>query len=98
MDELDYVTRTSSTTRVSSNDFFKLPMKMLGSQVGELVESRNAAYPVGSCVVAYTGWKELAVVDPEAHQGRQGMAMALPKVEMATNLPGDYQGRIFSAL
>ena len=42
---------------------------------------------MGSRLVAYTGWKELALVDPEAHQGRRIMAMALPKVEMAANLP-----------
>ena len=57
---------------------YKLPMTMLGSQVtsdfsailnchhsgqvSEVVDSRNPLHPVGSHVLAYTGWKELAVV------------------------------------
>jgi len=41
---------------------YKLPMTMLGSQVSEVIESRNPRFPSGSHVLAYTGWRELAVV------------------------------------
>ena len=33
-----------------------------GHQVSEVLESRNPRFPPGSYVVAYTGWRELAVV------------------------------------
>ena len=36
-------------------------------QVSEVLESRNPKFPPGSHVVAYTGWRELAVVH---HQHR----------------------------
>ena len=45
---------------------YKMPMTMLGSQVAEVIESKNPKYPPGSHVVTYTGWKEVAVVDPDA--------------------------------
>ena len=67
---------------------YKLPMTMLGSQVAEVVESRNSKYPVGSHVVAYTGWREMAVIDPDAHYDTYGKGpTALPKVSPAYQLP-----------
>lgn len=67
---------------------FKLPMTMLGSQVSEVLESRNPRFPPGSYVVAYTGWRELAVVDPDAGYDTYGKGPnALPKISPACNLP-----------
>ena len=67
---------------------YKLPMTMLGSQVAEVVESRNVKYPVGSHVVTYTGWREISVTDPDAHYDTYGKgANALPRVSRAFSLP-----------
>jgi len=67
---------------------YKLPMTMLGSQVAQVMESKNPKYPVGSHVVAYTGWRELAVVDPDAVYDTYGKGpTALPKVSPAYELP-----------
>jgi len=43
---------------------------MGGGSVGEIVESRNAAYPVGSKVVCAGGWQEYCVVSPDPAQMR----------------------------
>ena len=52
------------------------------------MESKNPKYPVGSHVVAYTGWRELAVVDPDAVYDTYGKGpTALPKVSPAYELP-----------
>jgi len=45
---------------------YKMPMTMLGSQVAQVLESRNSRFPVGSHVVTYTGWRDVSVVDPDA--------------------------------
>jgi len=67
---------------------YKLPMTMLGSQVAEVVESKNPRYPEGSHVVAYTGWRDLSVVDPDAVYDTYGKGpTALPKVAPAFQLP-----------
>merc|ERR1719384_1336062 len=61
---------------------------MLGSQVSEVIESRNPRFPSGSHVLAYTGWRELAVVDPDAQYDTYGKGpTALPKISPAYNLP-----------
>lgn len=52
-------------------------MNLIGSQVAEVVESRNSKYPVGSHVVAYTGWREMAVIDPDAHYDTYGKVMCV---------------------
>ena len=51
---------------------YKLPMTMLGSQVSQVLESRNSKYPAGSYVLTCTGWRELAVIDPDAHYDTYG--------------------------
>ena len=67
---------------------YKLPITMLGSQVAEVLESRNPKYPVGSHVLSYTGWREVSVTDPEADYDTYGSgASALPKVSPAFPLP-----------
>ena len=67
---------------------YKLPMTMLGSQVAEVLESRNPKYPVGSHVLSYTGWREVSITDPEAHYDTYGKGTnALPKVSPAFPLP-----------
>lgn len=67
---------------------FKLPMTMLGSQVAEVIESKNPRFPVGCLVVAYTGWRDRHVVDPEEDQSTYGEGpFALPKVSRAIDLP-----------
>ena len=69
---------------------YKLPMTMLGSQVAKVMESKNPKYPIGSHVVAYTGWREMAVIDPDAHYDTYGKGpTALPKVSAAIPLPDD---------
>ncbi|MFB7721848.1 NADP-dependent oxidoreductase [Nocardia sp. NPDC056100] len=45
---------------------FELGAALEGSAVGEVIESRSAAIPVGSTVSHFAGWRELAVVDAEA--------------------------------
>ena len=65
---------------------YKLPITMLGSQVAEVLESRNSRYPVGSHVLSYTGWREVSVTDPEAHSD-SNRAAGLPKVSPAFPLP-----------
>ena len=67
---------------------YKLPMTMLGSQVAEVMDSKNSKYPVGSHVIAYTGWREMAVIDPDASYDTYGKGpTALPKVSPAICLP-----------
>jgi len=67
---------------------YKLPMTMLGSQVAKVLESKNPKFPVGSHVIAYTGWREVAVVDPDAEYDTYGTGpTALPKVASAFPLP-----------
>jgi len=67
---------------------YKLPMTMLGSQVSEVVESRHPSFPPGSHVLAYTGWREFAVVNPEATYDTYGKGpTALPKISPAYPLP-----------
>jgi len=67
---------------------YKMPMTMLGSQVAQVLESKNSKFPVGSHVVAYTGWKEVSVVDPDAVYDTYGKGpTALPKVSPAFTLP-----------
>jgi len=67
---------------------YKLPMTMLGSQVSKVIESRNPRFPSGSHVLAYTGWREMAVVDPDAQYDTYGKGpTALPKISPAYNLP-----------
>ena len=45
---------------------YKMPMTMLGSQVAQVLESKNSRFPAGSHVVTYTGWRDVSVVDPDA--------------------------------
>jgi len=67
---------------------YKLPMTMLGSQVSKVIESRNPRFPSGTHVLAYTGWREMAVVDPDAQYDTYGKGpTALPKISPAYNLP-----------
>lgn len=44
---------------------FQLGEALEGSAVGEVIESRSAAIPVGAIVSHFAGWRELAVVDAE---------------------------------
>ena len=67
---------------------YKLPMTMLGSQVAEVLESKNSKYPVGSHVVTYSGWREISVTDPDSQSEASGKgANALPRVSPAFPLP-----------
>ena len=60
---------------------FKLPMTMLGSQVSRVLASRHPRYPVDSHVLAYTGWREVAALDPDKHYDTYGRGpTALPRV------------------
>ncbi|GAB0101661.1 NADP-dependent oxidoreductase [Nocardia sp. JMUB6875] len=44
---------------------FGLGEALEGSAVGEVIESRSSAIPVGATVTHFLGWRELAVVDAE---------------------------------
>ncbi|KAL7299154.1 hypothetical protein TKK_0007753 [Trichogramma kaykai] len=44
---------------------------MIGSQVGKIVESKNAAWPVGKRVVGNFGWVSHTVVNPDAPAAEQ---------------------------
>ncbi|MEU0545303.1 NADP-dependent oxidoreductase [Nocardia sp. NPDC005978] len=44
---------------------FELGAALEGSAVGEVIESRSAAIPVGTTVSHFAGWREVAVVDAE---------------------------------
>lgn len=44
---------------------FELDAALEGSAVGEVIESRSAAIPVGTTVSHFAGWREVAVVDAE---------------------------------
>src|SRR5687767_4623751 len=44
-----------------------LDQVMLGGTAGEVVESRNPGFAVGSKVVGYLGWQEYAVSRSEEH-------------------------------
>ena len=60
---------------------FKLPMTMLGSQVSRVLASRHPRYPADSHVLAYTGWREVAALDPDKHYDTYGRGpTALPRV------------------
>merc|ERR1712172_59398 len=75
---------------------YKMPMTMLGSQVSEVLESRNPKFPTGSHVLAYTGWRELAVVDPNAQYDTYGKGpTALPKSVRLTTFPMAFPGPSF---
>jgi len=67
---------------------YKMPMTMLGSQVAQVLESKNSRFPAGSHVVTYTGWRDVSVVDPDAVYDTYGKGQsALPKVAPAFQLP-----------
>ena len=56
---------------------YKMPMTMLGSQVAQVLESKNSKYPEGSHVVTYTGWRDVSIVDPDAVYDTYGKVLGI---------------------
>ncbi|XP_050071233.1 prostaglandin reductase 1-like [Anopheles maculipalpis] len=44
---------------------------MIGGQVGEVIESRNAQFPVGSYAFAQVGWRTISVCNPAEFETRK---------------------------
>ena len=57
-----------------------------------MIESKNHTYPIGSYVVAYNGWRELSIIDPEDKSGKQigGLPKVTPAVHLGEGLPRSY--------
>jgi len=70
----------------------RVPNTMIGSQVAKVIESKNHTYPIGSYVVAYNGWRELSIIDPEDKSGKQigGLPKVTPAVHLGEGLPRSY--------
>ncbi|XP_013199597.2 prostaglandin reductase 1-like [Amyelois transitella] len=63
------------------NPHISLPYDQFGNQIGEVLESKNDNYPVGTKVVSHKGWRDYSVFNPNDSTDQLDRAYKLPDLQ-----------------